>query len=78
MFKVTLYVIPGCLRCRQAKELLRRHRVVFAEVNALENPKSLVRLPSGVQPEFPVVTIDSRVLCGPDRRTLAAALRRRP
>jgi len=77
MPKVTLYVIPGCFRCRQARALLCRHRIAFREVNALQSPKSLVKLPSGVQPEFPVVAIGARVMCRPDLRTLASALRKR-
>ena len=77
MPEVTLYVIPGCLRCRHARLFLRRHRVLFKEVNALRYPKSLVRLPSGVLPEFPVVTVGSEVIRGTNLRALARALRHR-
>lgn len=76
MAEVILYVIPGCRLCRQTREYLRRQQVPFAEINALDSPKSLVKLPSGFRPEFPVVTVNARVLPRVNRRTLAAALNR--
>lgn len=75
MTPVTLYLLPGCLRCRRAKELLRSHRVPFKEVNALNQPKALARFQTDARMVFPIILIGDAILRGFDRRKLTAALR---
>ena len=76
MAEVVLYVIPGCQSCRQMRDYLHKRRVVFREINALESPRSLARLPSGFQPDFPIVKIGTEVIARADASAVGRVLDR--
>jgi hypothetical protein len=69
-----LYSLPGCFKCRQAREFLVQHKVRFSEVNVLLKPRSLTRILPRFRQIFPVIVVGRLTLSGFNRRRLAAVL----
>lgn len=78
--KVTIYSLPGCMRCRRLTTFLAQQAVPFTEVSVLTQPRALTRIEFGYQyqPALPLVVLDGRVFQAPTPRRLAAALRLTP
>ncbi len=76
--KVTLYAMPGCLRCHRTRVFLRQHGVCFNEVNVLTNPRALLKLLGTYRLVFPVVVVDGRVFKGSDCAQLTSVLGLKP
>ncbi len=75
--RVTIYALPGCVRCRRFKLFLLQHGIPFSEVNVLAQPKALARIPLGYRLVLPVVVLGQQVLAGWTQKRLEFALRRR-
>jgi glutaredoxin 3 len=63
--QITLYTTEPCARCHKAKALLEAHRLEYAEVNLVKDPRGrreLVELTGHMT--FPQIVIDGRPLGG--------------
>jgi glutaredoxin len=75
---VTLYAMPGCLRCRRVRNFLRENDVSFTEINVLTHPRALLKLLGSFRRIFPVVVVNEIVFRGTERAQLKAALGLKP
>ena len=71
---VTLYAMPGCLRCHRVRSFLRENHVSFTEINVLTHPRSLLKLLGSFRRIFPVVVVNEVVFRGAERAQIKAAL----
>jgi glutaredoxin 3 len=63
--EITLYTTDPCARCIRAKDLLRSHGLVFAEVNLAKDPLGRRRLAEFTgQMTFPQIVIGKRAIGG--------------
>ncbi|MFH1199506.1 MAG: glutaredoxin domain-containing protein [Candidatus Micrarchaeota archaeon] len=72
---VTLYSVPSCPYCMQAKEFLRQNNVKFGEIDVSSDAAAANRLieKSG-QMGVPVIEVGKRVIVGFDKEALSEAL----
>ena len=71
---VTLYAMPGCVRCHRVRSFLRQSGVSFTEMNVLTHPRALLKLLRSYRRIFPVVVVNDAVVRGTDRAHLVVAL----
>jgi glutaredoxin-like YruB-family protein len=72
---ITIYTVPTCPWCRQAKEYLAQNGVEYTDYNVAEDQtkfQEMVKL-SG-QMSVPVIVIDGEMQLGFNEKKLAAAL----
>lgn len=77
MEKIKIYSSPTCPYCRQAKEFLSAHDILFDDVDVSANPEALkeMREISGGVRSVPVIVIDDTVLIGYDEPELRKVLK---
>ena len=71
---MTLYAMPGCLRCHRVRDFLRENDVSFTEINVLTHPRALLKLLGSFRRVFPVVVVNEVVFRGAERAQLKVAL----
>jgi len=71
MPNITLYAVPGCPRCAEARECLRSLGVSFVEVDVRQDPLAMHQMAVYAGgPTVPVIEVDGDVLVGFDRERL--------
>ncbi|MGD0538485.1 MAG: glutaredoxin [Verrucomicrobiota bacterium] len=71
---VTLFAMPGCLRCHRVRNFLRGNGVSFTEINVLTHPRALLKLLGRYRRVFPVVVVNEVVFRGTERAQIKIAL----
>jgi len=73
--KATLYVIPDCEECDEAREFLQMRNISFEEKNALESKENLNELKEfSVDLQVPVTVINNEVIIGYKRSEIEELL----
>ncbi len=73
--KATLYVIPDCEECDEAREFLQMRNISFEEKNALESKENLNELREiSVDLQVPVTVINNEVIIGYKRSEIEELL----
>ncbi len=75
--RITLYSASGCSHCKQARELLKIHRIPFQELDVQRSPRARKQLQRLGARGVPVIMVGKRRLDGfrpgPLRRLLREA-----
>ena len=75
MKNVSIYSTPTCTYCNMAKDFMKKNNVAYTEYNvATDLAKRKEMIDKTGQMGVPVIVVDSQVMVGYDKNTLAAAL----
>jgi glutaredoxin-like YruB-family protein len=72
---ITIYSLPTCSFCQQAKSYFQRHRVKYKEVNVDSDPAAQAEMVSkSGQYSVPVIDINGQIIVGFQKNVLDVLL----
>ena len=73
--QITIYSLPTCAFCQDAKEYLKQQKIPFKEVNVDSDPEAQLEMISkSGQYAVPVIDVDGQIIVGFQKSTLDALL----
>jgi glutaredoxin 3 len=68
---ITIYSLPNCAFCEQARSYFKRNRLKFKEINVDTDPKAQAEMVSkSRQYSTPVIDINGQIIVGFQKNTL--------